>query len=644
MRLNHHGDEEERSPSRQGTKTARAEPHLSRVGMLLAAVGVLTVLAYGPSLRGEFLWDDYDNILERDVVKEPAGVLRIWTDLCATQQFYPLTHTTFWLEYQLFGEQPLPYRLSNLFLHLTTALLLWRVLQRLGVPGAALAASLFAIHPLHVESVAWITERKNLLSATLCLASTGLFCAHQGWNGHGRETRPGRRFGPMWRLSLVFFVLALAAKTTVSVVPAVLLLCTVWKNRRLGKSDLLEIAPFFAVGVAAGLLTAWLEVTHVLAHGSAFEHGFLQKLLRAAHIFWFYPAKLVYPGQYSFVYPRWNVGPENPLAWAYLGLGVAVLSLAVRYYRKRRSMEPLVTMVAYGVLIFPALGFFNVYFMQWSYVQHHFCYLASAPVLALVAALWSRGSRRLPRAGMVAAVATVLVLAVVTATQASYFSSYNLLFEHSLKRVPDSWFLNYNLGVRYQGEGRVEKAEALYRIALCAHPGLAKAHINLAVILVDRGDLAEGLEHIARAVEIEPSSYTFRGFLGLTLMQAGYHRQAIGELTATLAQRPSWTKIRRTLAWMYATSFDDAVRDGKQAVELATVACEQTRKTLPRCLSVLAAAYAEAGQTKRATETATTAAHLAGDAGNADAANRYTRMARAFAEGRPHRVPRPAGM
>jgi protein O-mannosyl-transferase len=129
---------------------------------LLLVVAVL--IAYLPALQGGYIWDDNRYVTENPILPQPDGLAAIWTDPGATIQYYPMVFTTFWLEYRLWGLNPLGYHATNILLHALSALLLWAILRRLAVPGAWLAAALFALHPVHVESVAWVTERKNVLS------------------------------------------------------------------------------------------------------------------------------------------------------------------------------------------------------------------------------------------------------------------------------------------------------------------------------------------------------------------------------------------------------------------------------------------------------------------------------------------------
>ena len=619
--------------------------------LLAACVAALTILAYLPALNGEFLWDDYDNIVQREVIQAPDGLVRIWTDLRSTQQYYPLTHSVFWLLYQLFGEWTLPYHLLNLALHLTASWLVFRLLEHLRIGGAGIAAGLFALSPLHVESVAWITELKNTLSAPLALAAAWLLLSDQksradAWQpgelngatgGGSPSTRPGARYFGV----LGLFVLALLAKTSVSVAAVALLLCSLWQDRntrphlarQLAMRRVVEVVPLLVLGLAAGSLTAWLEVEGVNAHGAAFEQGAGERILRAGRILLFYPTLLLSPVGHSFVYPRWHVAVYDPVSWAYALLAFGVVATSIAWARARRNDAIPLAVACYGVLLFPALGFFNVAFMRWTFVQDHFCYLASVPLVALVGAALSRLADSYPKIAGSFVTVGVLGLAAGSAGHAVHFATYDGLFEHATKRAPHSSLANYNLGVRYQQQGRTDEAIERFRRALVGQPDMAAAHANLAIALHRLGRYDEAARGLQRAIELEPLDVGRRTNYALVLDDANEHREAAVQYRAALRLDPDSIRLQRRLAWLLATSTDANVRDGREAVHLADRACSRTEKMLPRCLSTLAAAQAEAGSFDLAAQTAARASELARTAGDEEAAASYEAMRVLFARG-----------
>lgn len=295
-----------------------ARPPRPWVGALALLLGV--ALCYLPVRHAGFVWDDDGNVTGNVTLRDGAGLRRIWTDPTANQQYYPLTHTSFWLERRLWGLRPLGYHGVNVALHAASALVLWRTLLLLGVQGAWLAAAIFAIHPVHVESVAWITERKNTLSGVLFLAAAlagvrflGIAPVPRGDGGGA----PPRRDRLRWYvLCAALFVCAVLAKSTASLLPVVLALLLWWKAGRLAPRELLPLAPLVLVGAATGLNTAWLEQHHVGASGEEFAHTLAEKFLIAGRASWFYLDKLLFPAELSFIYPRWRIDAGDVLAYA----------------------------------------------------------------------------------------------------------------------------------------------------------------------------------------------------------------------------------------------------------------------------------------------------------------------------------------
>ncbi|HUR20594.1 MAG TPA: glycosyltransferase family 39 protein, partial [Vicinamibacterales bacterium] len=268
--------------------------------VLLPALLLVTLAAYYPAWHGGFLWDDDAHITRVDL-RSLHGLWRIWFEVGATQQYYPVTHSAFWLLHRMFGDVTLGYHLVNIGLHATSAFLFAVILRRLAVPGAVLAAFIFALHPVHVESVAWITELKNTLSAVLYL---GAFLAYLHFDTD-RRRRP-------YAIALGLFALALLSKTVTATMPAALLVVFWWQRGRLRlREDVLPLLPFFALGLTAGVVTSWVERTHIGAGGAEFDLSLIERGLIAGRAIWFYLAKLVWPADLVFIYRRWTIDPSS---------------------------------------------------------------------------------------------------------------------------------------------------------------------------------------------------------------------------------------------------------------------------------------------------------------------------------------------
>ena len=334
---------------------------------------IVTLIAYYPAWHGAPLWDD-DAHLTRVDLRSLTGLWRIWFDVGATQQYYPVAHSAFWLFHALWGDDTLGYHLVNIVLHATSAYLVAVILRRLAIPGAALAALIFALHPVHVESVAWITELKNTLSGVCYLGAVLTYLRFD-------STRE-RRF---YVVTLALFVLALLSKSVTASLPAALLVVFWWQRGRIRwQEDVRPLLPLFGLGLASGLFTAWVERSQIGADGPQFQFSLIERTLIAGRAVWFYLGKLVWPDPLIFSYSRWHV--SQAVWWQYL-FPIALAALfGGLWLIRNRTRAPLAAMLFFAGTLFPALGFVNVYPFIYSFVADHFQYLASLGVITLFAA------------------------------------------------------------------------------------------------------------------------------------------------------------------------------------------------------------------------------------------------------------------
>ena len=536
-------------PSPPATSRAR-----SAAGDILAAgvTGLLGLLVYGPAMRGAFLWDDPAHIT-RAGLQSLEGLRRIWFVAGATQEYYPLLHSAFWFEHRLWGEAPAPYHLTNIFLHVASGCLLAFLLRRIWVtpsgaravpPGAEwLAAALFVVHPVCVESVAWITEQKNTLSTFLYLLSALCYLEFSD-----------RRKALVYALALVLFCLALAAKTATVTLPAALLVVLWWQHGRLDwRRDVRPLLPWFVIAVAAGLLTSWVERHWVGAELVVPDLSLGQSTLLAARIVWFYLGKLLWPAGITFFYPLWNVAAE---ASGWIGALVAGLAAtAALWFYRDRSRGPLAVWLLYAGTLFPVLGFFKVFAFSFSYVADHFQYLAIPVAMTAVAAGFFQGLARLPALPRLVAplLAGVLVLGLtfVSRDYSRLYRDDETLFRANIARNPQSWMGHHILAHVASGDpARREEAIALYREALRLKADNPDSLAALAALLVQQpGHRDEAIALFQEALRLRPQFAEAHNGLANELVEApGRLDEAVEHYNTAITLRPKFALVRANLA------------------------------------------------------------------------------------------------
>jgi len=497
-------------------------------GLALACV----VVCYMPVFRAGWIWDDDYYIWNNPTLRTFSGLLSIWCEPLSTPQYYPLVHTTYWLEYRLWGAWPVSYHAVNVVLHAASSLVLWRVLARLGVPAAGLGAALFAVHPVGVESVAWATERKNTLSMLLALGSLAFWLRHR----QAAPVSPGP--GGWYWLSLACFGAALLSKTvTVTLIGAILVI-EWWRHGRVSAKDIREILPFVLLGLPLAAFTVWLEKNHVGASGTEWHLAPAERILVAGRAICFYFGKLIWPDPLVFFYPRWRLDEKNPLQWLF-PIGVLV-ALAVLWQFQRRvggpmGRGPLAVMLLFCGLLFPALGFFDVYPFRYSFVADHFQYHASAAMLAGVAAFVGVLAERMRwgRAFAFATVPLLLGLGILTSLYSRKFHDEETLYRDVLAKNPAAWAARNNLGRFLSDSGRLEESEAVYRELLARDDlppwphDLATFHHNVGVTLERQRAFEEAESEYRQAIRIDPRYAKPRNNLAKLLADTDRHSEAV---------------------------------------------------------------------------------------------------------------------
>jgi protein O-mannosyl-transferase len=532
-------------------------------------------IAYTQVFRAGFVWDDESHLTRNPCVIGPLGLKEIWTTTQAV--YYPLVLTTFWALHKFVGLNPLPYHALNVLLHAVSAILLWRVLRLLEVRGAWLGAALWALHPVMVQSVAWVTELKNTQSCVFYLLSILFFLKWKDQGGavsRSPQRRTGDRHSLVFSLSLLFYLLATLSKPSVVMLPFVLALCVWWMRGKIRWRDTLALAPFALISVVASAWTIWEQRFHARAVGPDWVQTFPERLIIAGKAIWFYLGKLVWPHPLIFIYPRSDVDSSNVVA--YLPLLAAIAGLvALWFIRAKRGRALFFAAAYYVVSLFPVLGFFSVFFFRYSFVSDHFQYLASIGPLALAGAgIATRLGRfceapadfvshpdAVPRSGgTIASPRWRLVLSgglcgillvslgFLTWRQTAEYHNLFALYTATLQKNPGCWMAHYNLGIVLSEQGEADQAIDHYRQAVALRPDYAEAHYNLGRLLVEHGQLADAIAHYERAAAINPADAEAQNNLGVTLFGIGRTDDAIAHYQKALEIRPAYAEASCNLA------------------------------------------------------------------------------------------------
>ena len=471
-------------------------PELAQRDLLaLLGLAVLACVSYYPSLAGGFVWDDFV-FTEAPVVQAASGIWNIWfspADIRHEGHYWPIVYTTFWLEHKLWGLDPLGYHVVNLVLHLVNSLLVWRLMGRLAVPGAWLIAAVFAVHPVHVESVAWIIERKDVLSGLFYLT------AFLTWMRFA-ETPTVKRY----LLALALFVAGMLSKSVVVTLPAALLVWHWWRQGNIKPLDVARLAPFFLVGFA-------ISLADLAFYTSRFSfdvaYSLPERALIAARALWFYAEKLVWPVDLAVIYPLWEIDAGDLRTWLYVA-AAALLAGVLWFCRHRIGRGPLAGALFFAVTLAPVLGFVDFGYMQFSLVADRFQYLASIGLIAVVLGCLTHGAGRL--APMVqrgaAALATIAVAALggLTWQQAGVYRDDITFFGHIVSHNPTARDAQFNLGSALLDAGRLEEGLAAIRVAGEQRPDAPGPHATLGRTLMEEGRLEEAEQALQRAVEADP--------------------------------------------------------------------------------------------------------------------------------------------
>jgi len=510
------------------------------VGRGGALIVLLTAVAYFPAMHGGFVFDDHLLITDNRILRASDGLYRYWftTD---SPDYYPLTGSLWWLEWRLWGNSAVGYHIVNVLLHAFSAALVWMILRHLKIPGAWLTALVFAVHPVNVATVAWISEQKNTLSMLFYATTILLYL---------RFEKEGR-----WRwygFSLASFLFALLSKTAVVMLPFVLLGCVWWRRGRITRKDLLCSGPFFVLSLVLGLVTIWFQYHRALGGHPVRTDGFFARLAAAGWASWFYLYKALLPFNLSVIYRQWNV---NASLWVSYLPGIVLVGCLALFWWKRKSWgrAGLFALGYFVVTLFPVLGFFDQGYYRYSLVADHWQYYSIIGVIALAVAAGVAICRRMRKqgrsVGVAASVVVLMVLGVATWTRASVYRAAESLWRDTVTKNPDAWVAQNNLGNALLLEDRIEEAIGHYEQALRINPDMADTHNNLGFALLQAGKAEDAIRHLEQALLLKPDYAEAHYNLGNALLRVGKVSEAMGQYEQALRLKPDYAEAQNNLGF-----------------------------------------------------------------------------------------------
>ena len=527
------------------------------------ALCLLTVLIYQPAWHGGFIWDDDRYVIHNDLLTAPDGLRRIWFSLDAPSQYFPLAYTMLRIERSLWDLNPVGYHWVNILLHLGNGLLVWRILARLKVPGAWLAAAIFALHPVQVESVAWISELKNVLMGFFFLLTL------LTWIEYVDATHKHRRI--LYVAALVFYLLALCAKATACTLPAALLLILWLEKKPIRRRALLEIIPFVVLALGIGLVAVWWEKYH---QGTRMlvSLGPPERLLIASRAVWFYLGKIFWPSNLTFIYPQWRIDVANPIAYLWpvaLVAAVVIILFCRRFFGRSVEVAALFFVTTLG----PLLGFIMLYTFRYTFVADHYQYLASIGPIALASAglmTLSGSSKSLQRPVVASGFAILAFLSLLTWRQSATYRDLETLWRTTIAKNPDCWMAYNNLGVVQFEKGNIEDAIDKYQQSLRLHPDYPEAHYNLGSALLQKGNADEAIRQCEEALKIQPNEPDAHIVLGNAFMAKQDVDRAIAHYVQALHLRPDDANAHYNLGTALKQKGDaeQAAQEYEKALEL----------------------------------------------------------------------------
>ncbi|MBF0279356.1 MAG: tetratricopeptide repeat protein [SAR324 cluster bacterium] len=472
---------------------------------------ILPLVVYFYATDAEYIIDDNKFFLEDPLMTDPEGLIKIWlspTDNNRVWPYLPLTRSSFWIERQIAGFNSRVSHWINIILHLLTVIILWQISERWLKKGAWWIALLFSVHPVYVQSVAWVAERKNLLAALFFILSIGTYLQFQE-----------KKLKAWYALSLSLFFFALLSKTSVVMLPVILIILHLWFGLKLKKEQFIALLPFFMLSMAMAWLRIWFEVN---TFGVIVDtRTFLEKLLTAAHIPFFYLSKFFVPFPLVFIYPKWSINPNEVLS--YFPSVSLFITTAILFWKYQSWGKPMLLGAgAFGIMLFPVLGFFANAWTQFSFVTDHWLHLPSISLIVLLILasfrlqdfLESRNGSSVKYLFSALAIASVALLSAISWNQVLAYKNPESLWLATIEKNQEAWIAHQELGRIYQEKKQYEQAVLHSGKSLEIKKDLFRAYHNRGNVYADLGQYARAIEDFTKALAAYPGfleAYNNRG-------------------------------------------------------------------------------------------------------------------------------------
>jgi tetratricopeptide (TPR) repeat protein len=611
-----------------------APPRTNRFWLTMGiciCLAAVTWLVFGQTLWHDFVnYDDPRYVYENTKITDGlsiSGIAWAFTHV-HSMNWHPLTTISHMLDCQLYGLKAGGHHFTNVLLHTVAVMLVFLVLLQMtdAFWRSAFVAAVFAIHPLRVESVAWIAERKDVLSGVFFMLTLLAYVHYVRL--------------PRIRLYLVVvfvFACGLMSKPMLVTLPFVLLLLDYWPLDRIKGQvwkRVLEKIPLIALSAVSSIATFLAQKGAV---GYTGELPILERINNAVVSYVLYIWQMLWPVNLAVFYPH----PENRLpVWEIISSLLLLICVTAVAITLRKQRPYLITgWLWYLGMLVPVIGLVQVGWQgradRYTYLPQIGLYIAVAWAVTDLTTLW-RHQRTILSA---AALLTIVVLSWRAWVQTWYWRDSETLFKHALAVTTNNDVAENNLGIVYLRQGNVDEAISLLQAAVDLRPDNSPAHENLAKALLQKGRVADALTHYRKLLELQPDNIEVHNIVGTVLMQQRRIREGVEEWQKVLAIQPDNGNAMSNLAWVFATSPDDSLRDGAKAVQLASEAMRISGRRIPIIFRTLAAAYAETGEFSKAIQTAQQGVELANSQGNSELATELQGNIALYQERRPLRDP-----